>query len=75
MSADVVPFRLGVPEEDLADLRQRLGRARWPEPATAGGWAQGVPLSYLRELCGYRARDYDWRAAVARLNALNCGID
>jgi Epoxide hydrolase N terminus len=31
--ADVVPFRIEVPEEDLADLRQRLGRTRWPEPA------------------------------------------
>jgi len=70
VSADVVPFRLEVPEEDLADLRQRLSRARWPEPATAGGWAQGVPLSYLQELCGYWAKGYDWRAAEARLNAL-----
>jgi epoxide hydrolase len=70
MSAAVVPFRLEVPEEDLADLRERLALTRWPEPATADGWAQGVPLSYLHDLCRYWAEEYDWRAAEARLNAL-----
>jgi len=70
VTADVVPFLVEVPEEDLADLRQRLSRTRWPEPATADGWAQGVPLPYLQELCGYWAEGYDWRVAEARLNAL-----
>jgi epoxide hydrolase len=70
VTSSVVPFRVEIPEEDLADLRQRLGRARWPEPATADGWVQGVPLAYLQELCGYWAEGYDWRVAEARLNAL-----
>jgi pimeloyl-ACP methyl ester carboxylesterase len=70
VAGDVVPFHVAIPEADLADLRQRLGRTRWPESATAGGWSQGVPLSYLRELCGYWAKAYDWRVAEARLNAL-----
>src|ERR1019366_10254083 len=55
---------------DLADLRQRLRGTRWPEPETATGWSQGVPLSYLQELCRYWADHYDWRATEARLNAL-----
>jgi epoxide hydrolase len=68
MSVD--PFELHVPESELADLRERLERARWPEPATVDDWSQGVPLDYLRELCGYWAREYDWRATEARLNEL-----
>ncbi|WP_433334707.1 epoxide hydrolase family protein [Spirillospora sp. CA-294931] len=64
------PFPIDVPEAELADLRARLERTRWPEPATVGDWSQGVPLDYLRDLCGYWARDYDWRATEARLNAL-----
>jgi pimeloyl-ACP methyl ester carboxylesterase len=47
-----------------------LRRTRWPEPATAGGWAQGVPLDYLRELCAYWADGYDWRASERRLNRI-----
>ncbi|HKE75248.1 MAG TPA: epoxide hydrolase [Acidimicrobiales bacterium] len=59
---------IAVPEADLDDLRDRLRRARWPEPATAEGWAQGVPLEYLRDLCAHWAAGYDWRATEARLN-------
>jgi len=74
----VVPFRIDVPDQDLADLRDRLRRTRWPEPETAGDWSQGVPLGYMEELCGYWAEGYNWRACEARLNALpqfRTGID
>ncbi|GAA4982884.1 epoxide hydrolase family protein [Kineococcus glutinatus] len=65
----VVPAPVAVPGADLADLRERLRRTRWPEPATVDGWSQGVPLEFLQELCLYWAERYDWRAAERRLNA------
>jgi pimeloyl-ACP methyl ester carboxylesterase len=76
--SDVTPFRIQVPEAELADLRHRLGRTRWPERETVPDWSQGVPLAYVRELCGYWAEGYDWRATEARLNAVSqfrTGID
>ena len=27
---DSQPFRISIPQADLDDLRERLGRARWP---------------------------------------------
>jgi len=45
------PFRVDVPDAALDDLRQRLARARWPEPATVPDWSQGVPVDWLRALC------------------------
>ena len=68
MSDEIVPFRVEVPEGELADLRERLARTRWPEPATVGDWSQGVPLDYLQALCGHWSEGYDWRAREARLN-------
>ena len=68
--AEVIPFRIDVPEADMADLRRRLRQARWPEREPVSDWSQGVPLTYLRELCQYWADGYDWRATEARLNAL-----
>jgi epoxide hydrolase len=65
----VRPFRIDVPESALDDLRDRLARTRWPEPATVGGWTQGVPLDYARELCAYWRDGYDWRRCEAELNA------
>ncbi len=68
MSDEVTPFRAEVSEADLHDLRERLKRTRWPEAETVTDWSQGVPLTYLRELCRYWAEEYDWRATEARLN-------
>jgi pimeloyl-ACP methyl ester carboxylesterase len=33
-------------------------------------WSQGIPLSYVQELCRYWAEDYDWRRSEARLNSI-----
>jgi pimeloyl-ACP methyl ester carboxylesterase len=68
MSVDVVPFRIEIADAELVDLRDRLRRTRWPEPETVDDWSQGVPLSYVQDVCQYWADKYDWRAAEARLN-------
>jgi hypothetical protein len=64
------PFRVNVPEADLAELRRRIAATRWPEKETVADQSQGVPLATMRELVAYWATDYDWRKAEARLNAL-----
>jgi epoxide hydrolase len=66
---EITPYRISVPDAALDDLRERLARARWPEPPTVPDWSQGVPVDWLRELCGHWAGRYDWRRLEARLNA------
>ncbi|MBV9953007.1 MAG: epoxide hydrolase [Acidimicrobiia bacterium] len=68
MSDDITPFTIDVPQVDLDDLVDRLRRTRWPEAETVDDWSQGIPLSYTKELCGYWADTYDWRAREAALN-------
>jgi epoxide hydrolase len=70
MSDEVTDFRIEVADAELEDLQARLRQTRWPEPESVEDWSQGVPLAYLRELCGYWADGYDWRATERRLNAL-----
>lgn len=62
-------FRLAVPEADLADLRERLARTRWPDAGPDETWASGVPLDVLRPLAAHWQDGFDWRAEEARLNA------
>ncbi|HEX6932645.1 MAG TPA: epoxide hydrolase [Streptosporangiaceae bacterium] len=68
MSEDITPFRIDISDAELDDLRSRLGQTRWPERETVDDWTQGIPLDYVRDLCAYWERDYDWRASEARLN-------
>ncbi len=68
MSDDITRFLIDIPDAELDDLRQRLSRTRWPDPETVADWSQGIPLAYVRQLCGYWRERYDWRASEARLN-------
>jgi len=69
MSEDIRPFTIAVPDSDIADLRERLGRTRWPDAEPVDDWSQGIPLGYTRDLCEYWAGDYDWRRCEAVLNS------
>jgi len=69
MADALIPFQVRIDEAEIEDLRARLRRTRWPERETVDDWSQGIPLSYVQELCGYWERDYDMRRVEKRLNA------
>ncbi len=66
--ADIEPFSIHATDEQLADLQSRLRNTRWPDRETVDDWSQGIPLSYVQELCRYWADTYDWRTREALLN-------
>ena len=69
-SADIVPFRIDIAQEDLDDLRDRLTRTRWPRDLDGTGWQRGVPAAFLRPIAEHWRDAFDWRAQEARLNEL-----
>ena len=66
---EIREFRVEISEADIADLRARLERTRWPDAETVSDWSQGIPSAYVRELAGYWAKDYDMHRVAKRLNA------
>ena len=68
MTDTIVPFRIAVADDVLADLRQRLQHTRWPEAEPVADWSQGAPLAWVQDICRYWAEGYDWRAREALLN-------
>ena len=64
------PFRINIPEEDLADLRRRIAATRWPDQETVNDPSQGIQLAKLKPLVEYWGTGYDWRKAEAKLNSL-----
>ena len=63
----VQPFTIHVPDEVLADLRERLARTRWPGEIGCGvGLWRESGLS--QGLVDYWRTQFDWRAQEAALN-------
>src|ERR1700733_8769018 len=75
------PFTLHVEDADIADLKDRLARSRFPDSAPSEGsgdpfsdalgdpLAYGTDVAYLRGLVHYWRERFDWRAEEAALNA------
>ncbi len=59
---------MAVPDAVLDDLRQRIRRTRWPDPAPGEPWSQGTDLDYLRGFLAYWADGFDWRSRERDLN-------
>lgn len=64
---EIKPITLAADVSAVADLKDRLGKTRWPEPETVEDWRQGVPLAYAKELAEYWRTEYDWPKRLKQL--------
>src|SRR5262245_28760945 len=69
-NTDIRPFSVHIPDEAIADLRNRILATNFPEKETVADDTQGVQLKTMQALARYWATDFDWREVEARLNAL-----
>ena len=69
-ATEIRPFHIEIAEEQIDDLRRRIGQTRWPSKELVADRSQGVQLTTLRELARYWETDYDWRKVESKLNAL-----
>lgn len=67
-------FRIDVPQADLDDLHERLGRVRWPGVVDEDNQTHGISVSMMRRLVERWRDGYDWRAHETTLNHLAHGI-
>ena len=75
---EIHPFRVGMPDDAITDLRRRITATRRPSRELVTDRSQGVQLATIQELSRYWVTDYDWRRCEAQLNALpqfRTGID
>ncbi len=69
MNTSIRPFRFDVSDQAIADLHERIDRARWPDEVNDEQSGYGLRLDTLRELVRHWRSGFDWRAAEARINA------
>ncbi|EHK52593.1 epoxide hydrolase family protein [Allomesorhizobium alhagi] len=68
-SDSIRPFTVSIPQEEIAELRQRIAETRWPDREAVADTSQGVQLATIQKLARYWETDYDWRKGEAKLNA------
>ncbi|MDD1795502.1 epoxide hydrolase [Enterovibrio sp. ZSDZ42] len=64
----IVPFKIDIPDEDIADLKVRLKQTRFTDEIDDAGWDYGTNLSYLKQLIQYWLTEFDWRTEEKALN-------
>lgn len=65
------PFSIPFSQSALDDLRERLGRTRWPDEVAGSAWEYGFDLRFLQEICCYWKDQFDWKAQVDRMAAFH----
>ena len=64
----ISPFTIAISDASIADLKQRLSQARFPE-AVSNDFTHGQKPGLIRELVAQWRDSFDWRAWEQRLNA------
>lgn len=63
----IKPFKIQISDVAIADLKDRLGKARWPHAIT-DDWSRGQPIKLIKELADQWSNTYDWRVHERELN-------
>ena len=61
-------FRIHFTEEQMEDLRRRIGHTRLPKALNAENWSLGTDDDYLSSLLTYWGNGYDWSRKEMELN-------
>jgi pimeloyl-ACP methyl ester carboxylesterase len=67
---DVSKFTIEIPDEQLADMYERLRRTRFPQDFGNDDWRYGYNTGYHKHLVEYWIEEYDWRAIEREMNEL-----
>ena len=66
-----IPFTISISDEQLVDLKQRLGQTRLPDQLPNTSWEYGTDKRYLMELLDYWQNEFDWFKQQEKLNQLD----
>lgn len=65
------PFKIHASSQTLSDLKQRLAHTRWPATTPNKDWKSGTDLAYLKDLCYFWEKDFNWQAQEDHINSFH----
>jgi pimeloyl-ACP methyl ester carboxylesterase len=67
----IQPYTINIGSPVIDDLRRRLEKSRWVDGIDNDNWEAGTNGKYLKELCEYWSRDFDWNKNESYLNSFS----
>jgi pimeloyl-ACP methyl ester carboxylesterase len=67
----VQPYTIKIESSVIDDLRRRLANTRWVNEIDNEKWETGTNVKYLKELCSYWSKEYDWSKNETYLNSFS----
>jgi len=68
MTATITPFKINVPDAQLADLKARLKATIMPSEVESDSWSYGPTNAFVKTAIDRLLNGYDWRAREAQMN-------
>jgi microsomal epoxide hydrolase len=68
MMTKSTPFTVDIKDAKIEKIMRRVQEFEWPTAPKGGGWVYGANLDYMKELCAYWLKEFDWKKAEIGLN-------
>lgn len=62
-------LRFDLSRSQIKDLKRRLDHTRWPDELPGMPWVLGADLSFVKEVCEYWRRDFDFKLLQEKVNS------
>jgi microsomal epoxide hydrolase len=62
-------FKIDIPEEKISKIKEKVKNYPWNSIPNLPDWEHGTNLSYLKEICDYWIKDFDWRFYENKINS------
>lgn len=67
----ITPFTIAVDEAELNSIKDRIAAFPWHYMPADEGWNFGTNLNYMKDICDYWLKHYDWRKHEAQMNSFD----
>ena len=64
----MLPFTVKIPKSCVSKIQDKVWNFEWHEMPDDGGWEYGTNINYMKQLCDYWVRHYDWFDQENRIN-------
>ena len=62
-------FKIDIPEEKISKIKDKVKNYPWKLISDLPSWEHGTNLSYLKEICNYWIKEFNWKVFEKKINS------